>query len=139
MKILKFGGKSLSNGDGINKVIAIITDKVNQGEAIAVVVSARGNATDELEEILHLASNNGDYKPLFEKFKNYQQDVYHDVDLSEEFNILEKLFEGVSLTGDYSNKIKDQVLSKGELLSAKLLTAILVEKGIQAHFEVTRL
>ncbi len=134
MKILKFGGKSLSNGDGINKVIAIITDKVNQGEAIAVVVSARGNATDELEKILHLASNNGDYKPLFKNFKNYQQDVYHDVDLSEEFNILEKLFEGVSLIGDYSNKIKDQVLSKGELLSAKLLTAILVQKGIQAHF-----
>ncbi len=138
MKILKFGGKSLSNGDGINKVIAIITDKVNQGEAIAVVVSARGNATDELEEILHIASNNGNYKPLFENFKNYQQDVYHDVDLSEELNILEKLFEGVSLIGDYSNKIKDQVLSKGELLSAKLLTAILVEKGIPAHFCDTR-
>jgi aspartokinase len=32
MKILKFGGKSLSNGDGLNKVVAIITDKINQGE-----------------------------------------------------------------------------------------------------------
>jgi aspartokinase/homoserine dehydrogenase 1 len=60
MKILKFGGKSLSNGDGINKVVAIITDKVNQGEEIAIVVSARGNATDELEEILGIASKNGD-------------------------------------------------------------------------------
>jgi hypothetical protein len=48
MKILKFGGKSLSNGDGLNKVVAIITDKINQGEEIAIVVSARGNATDEL-------------------------------------------------------------------------------------------
>jgi aspartokinase/homoserine dehydrogenase 1 len=38
------------------------------------------------------------------------------------------LFEGVSLIGDYSKKIKDQILSKGELLSAKLLTAILIEK-----------
>ena len=27
MKILKFGGKSLSNGEGINKVVSIITDK----------------------------------------------------------------------------------------------------------------
>ena len=56
MKILKFGGKSLSNGEGINKVVAIITDKVNQGEEIAIVVSARGNATDELEEILEIAA-----------------------------------------------------------------------------------
>ncbi len=138
MKILKFGGKSLSNGDGLNKVIAIITDKVNQGEEIAVVVSARGNATDELEQILTIASQNGDYRPLFEDFKTYQQDIYDAVDLSEEFTILEKLFEGVSLIGDYSKKIKDQILSKGELLSAKLLTAILIEKGIHARFTDTR-
>ncbi|MFV8362776.1 bifunctional aspartate kinase/homoserine dehydrogenase I [Flavobacterium sp. ZT3P35] len=138
MKILKFGGKSLSNGDGLNKVVAIITDKINQGEKIAIVVSARGNATDELEQILTLASQNENYKPLFEDFKTYQQDVYEAVDLSEEFIILEKLFEGVSLIGDYSKKIKDQILSKGELLSAKLLTAILIEKGIHARFTDTR-
>ena len=138
MKILKFGGKSLSNGEGLNKVVAIITDKVNQGEEIAIVVSARGNATDELEEILSIASINGNYKLLFEDFKKYQQNDYQEVDLSEEFQILEKLFEGVSLIGDYSAKIKDQVLSKGELLSAKLLTAILVKNGINARFADTR-
>ena len=138
MKILKFGGKSLSNGEGLNKVVQIITDKVSQGENIAVVVSARGNATDELEHILTVAAKNGDYKPLLEDFKIYQISDYPQVDLSEEFNILDKLFEGVSLIGDYSNKIKDQILSKGELLSAKLLTAILVEKGIPANFTDSR-
>ncbi|MFE3868069.1 bifunctional aspartate kinase/homoserine dehydrogenase I [Flavobacterium sp. LS2P90] len=138
MKILKFGGKSLSNGEGLNKVVAIITDKVNQGEEIAVVVSARGNATDELENILGIASQNTNYKPLFEDFKKYQQAEYENVDLSEEFEVLEKLFEGVSLIGDYSNKIKDLVLSKGELLSAKLLTAILLKNGINARFTDSR-
>ncbi len=138
MKILKFGGKSLSNGDGLEKVVAIIAGKIKDGEQIAVVVSARGNATDELEDLLLLAAKNGDYKPLFADFKTYQQDVYTDVDLSEEFTKLEKLFEGVSLIGDYSVKIKDEVLSKGELLSAKLLTAILVKNGINARFADTR-
>ncbi|KAF2334360.1 bifunctional aspartate kinase/homoserine dehydrogenase I [Flavobacterium daemonense] len=138
MKVLKFGGKSLSNGEGLNKVVSIITDKVNQGEQIAVVVSARGNATDELEDILRIAAKNGNYKPLLESFKAYQTSDYGQVDLSEEFNILDKLFEGVSLIGDYSSKIKDQILSKGELLSAKLLTAILIEKGIPANFVDTR-
>jgi len=138
MKILKFGGKSLSNGEGLNKVVSIISDKVNQGEQIAVVVSARGNATDELEYILKLAAKNGNYKPLFENFKAYQIANYTQVDLSEEFNVLEKLFEGVSLIGDYSNKIKDQILSKGELLSAKLLTAILKENGVPANFVDSR-
>lgn len=138
MKILKFGGKSLSNGDGIKKVVAIIKDKVDQGEKIAVVVSARGNATDELEDILEIASHNGNYKPLFEDFKRYQQDDCQEVDLSEEFDVLDKLFEGVSLIGDYSNKIKDQILSKGELLSAKLLTAILIKNGVNARFTDSR-
>ncbi|GIZ09198.1 bifunctional aspartate kinase/homoserine dehydrogenase I [Flavobacterium sp. UMI-01] len=138
MKILKFGGKSLSNGDGLNKVVSIIEDKVNKGEEIAVVVSARGNATDDLEAILGVAAVNGDYKTLLEKFKAYQQSTYTDVDLAAEFTILEKLYEGVSLIGDYSAKIKDQIFSQGELLSAKLLTAILVKKGITAQFTDAR-
>ncbi|PXY41519.1 bifunctional aspartate kinase/homoserine dehydrogenase I [Flavobacterium cheongpyeongense] len=138
MKILKFGGKSLSNGEGLNKVVSIIEEKVKQGEKIAVVVSARGNATDELEYILKIAAKNGDYKRLLENFKTYQISDYPQVDLSEEFTILDKLYEGVSLIGDYSNKIKDQILSKGELLSAKLLTAILIEKGIPANFTDSR-
>lgn len=138
MKILKFGGKSLANGEGLQKVLAILTDKVLKGEEFAVVVSARGNATDELEDLLAIASKNENYKPLFEKFKAYQQTDYPTVDLSEEFTVLEKLFEGVSLIGDYSEKIKDQVLSQGELLSAKLITAILKEKGINANFADAR-
>ena len=139
MKILKFGGKSLSNGEGINKVVSIIADKVNKGEQITIVVSARGKATDELEEILSVAAKNADYKVLLEKFKQYQQDEYSAVDLAEEFSVLDKLFEGVSLIGDYSSKIKDQILSVGELLSAKLLTAILIEKGIDARFADSRI
>ena len=138
MKILKFGGKSLSNGEGINKVLDIIIDKKSKGENIAVVVSARGNATDELEDILTIAAKNGNYKPLLESFKLYQQANYTNVDLSEEFEKLDKLFEGVSLIGDYSEKIKDQILAQGELLSAKLLSAVLIEKGINACFTDTR-
>jgi hypothetical protein len=36
--------------------------------------------------------------------------VYEAVDLSEEFIILEKLFEGVSLIGDYSKKSRPNFL-----------------------------
>jgi len=47
MKVVKFGGKSLANGKGLSTVIDIIEEKVNSGEQITVVVSARGNTTDE--------------------------------------------------------------------------------------------
>ncbi|WBX72193.1 bifunctional aspartate kinase/homoserine dehydrogenase I [Tenacibaculum retecalamus] len=132
MKIIKFGGKSLSN-EGINNVISIIEQKVNNQENIAVVVSARGNATDQLEEILEKATKNETYIEQFEAFKYEQSKLTPLVDFSPEFSRLEKFFEGVSLLGDYSQKIKDEVLAQGELLSTKTVSALLNEKGIKAN------
>ena len=138
MKVLKFGGKSLANGEGINTVLNIIESKIKQQEKIAVVVSARGNATDELDDILTIAVKNGNYKPLLESFKTYQKDGFDAVDFSTEFDKLDKLFEGVSLIGDYSVKIQDQILAQGEVLSAKLVVFLLNQKGISAKLADTR-
>ena len=138
MKILKFGGKSLANGEGINTVLNIIESKIKQEEKVAVVVSARGKATDELDDILTIAVKNGNYKPLLESFKKYQKDGFDSIDFSVEFEKLDKLFEGVSLIGDYSTKIQDQILAQGEVLSAKLLVFLLNERGILAKFADTR-
>ncbi|WP_369048072.1 bifunctional aspartate kinase/homoserine dehydrogenase I [Tenacibaculum sp. UWU-22] len=132
MKILKFGGKSLSN-EGIQQVISIVENKIQQKEKIAVVVSARGNATNELESILQKASKNETYHEAFEAFKKYQTSVTPSVDFSSEFSRLENLFEGVSLLKDYSQKIKDEVLAQGELLAAKTVAELLREKGIKAN------
>ena len=133
MKVLKFGGKSLANGDGLDKAIAIIEKKVNQGDRIAVVVSARGNATNDLEAILNKAVNNESYQEQLEAFKTYQAQVIDDIDFTEEFSTLDRLFEGVKLLGDYSKKTKDEVLAQGELLSIKLITRLLVDRKINTH------
>ncbi|MCG9794177.1 bifunctional aspartate kinase/homoserine dehydrogenase I [Flavobacterium algicola] len=138
MKIVKFGGKSLANGEGINKVLDIVVGKIKQNEKIAIVVSARGNATDELDDILTIAAKNGNYKPLLESFKTYQKDGFEAVDFSQEFEKLDKLFEGVSLIGDFSAKIQDQILAQGELVSAKLLVFLLNKRGIAAKLADTR-
>ena len=60
------------------------------------------------------------------------------MDLSVEFQTVEKLLKGVSLTGDYSLKTKDELLSFGELLSAKVVTAMLLEQGIKAQLVDSR-
>ncbi len=132
IKVLKFGGKSLANGEGIERVLDIITSKVKDGEKITVVLSARDKATDQLEAILEKAANGKNYAKDFEAFEKYQRHTYKNIDLSKEFSELVKLFEGVSLLGDYSSKIKDQVLSYGELISAKLVTKLLVGRGVKA-------
>ncbi|MEQ6123496.1 bifunctional aspartate kinase/homoserine dehydrogenase I [Pseudotenacibaculum sp. MALMAid0570] len=133
VKVLKFGGKSLANGKGIQRVVSIIKEKVIQGENLAVVVSARGNATDELESILEKAAKNESFKEQLESFKEYQSAESDKVNFSKEFSILDKLFEGVNLLGDYSKKIKDEVLAQGELLSIKLIEQLLRENNIKAN------
>ena len=131
MKILKFGGKSLANGEGLERVISIIENKVKSNDNIAVVVSARGKATDELESILEKAVENESYQDQLKAFKEYQNKVAT-TDFSKEFSRLDSLFEGVQLLGDYSQKIKDEVLAQGELISAKLITTLLKNKGVNA-------
>lgn len=133
-KVLKFGGKSLSNGEGLEHVLEIISDKVVGGEHVAVVVSAREKATDQLEAMLEKAAKGKDYSTDFEAFEQYQRHTFKNIDLSKEFKGLAKLFEGVSLLGDYSAKIKDEVLAYGELISGKLVTKLLIGRGVKASF-----
>jgi homoserine O-acetyltransferase len=138
MKVVKFGGTSLANGEGIKNVLNIIATKINNDEKIAVVVSARGGTTDKLESILEKAKNSLPYESEFEELKAYQIAVDTTVDLASEFKLLDEIFRGVKLLGDYSLKVKDQVLSQGEIMSAKLLTHLLNKKGIAANFVDTR-
>ena len=134
MKILTFGGKSLAN-DGIEKVIDIII--TSHKEPLSVVVSARGNTTDELEALLEKASKGEDYTADFQHLKNEQQ-YDPQVSFEPEFQLLEKLLEGVSLLKDYSPKTKDLVLAQGELMSAKLVAALLKRKGLESTFVDSR-
>lgn len=132
IKVIKIGGKSLANGEGISNVIAKIASKVKAEENIAVVVSARGSSTDDLEKLLDLAAKDKPYTSAFEAFSTYQKNGL-DIDLSQEFNELLRLLDGVALLGDYSLRIKDQVLAFGELISAKVLVALLAKEGIKAE------
>lgn len=135
MKILKFGGKSLAFDGTFHQVVDIIKDK-SQRERIAVVVSAIGPTTDQLEEILETAKNSPEYLTAFENFK--QQPQHAAVDLQQEFLLLQKIFEGVHLLGDYSLKIKDHVLAQGEIISGKVLTQRLNSEKIKAVFTDSR-
>ena len=130
IKVLKFGGKSLANGEGVERVVEIISDRIKGDENITVVLSARGGSTDVLEEILEKAKNNEPYQELFESFKTYQNVPAPGFDFKHEFSLLSQIFEGVQLLGDYSQKIKDRVLAQGEVLSVKLLSKLLNDSGI---------
>jgi len=132
--VIKFGGKSLVNGTGLNNVLRIIKDKQTTNKNLVVVVSARGNTTDQLEDLLETAKQKKEYSSALENLKKEQLIPKHSPDIEQDFIGLENILKGVSYLGDYSPKIKDQVLALGELLSAKQVTQLLVKKGVKANF-----
>ena len=101
------------------------------------MVSARDKATDQLESMLERAARGEDISGDFTAFKEYQI-AGEDIDFSEEFSVLQRIFDGVSLLGDYNDKIKDNTLAQGEVLSAKYVAHLLRKRGIQAAFADSR-
>lgn len=138
IKILKFGGKSLANGKGIEQVLKVIADRASQGEHFAVVVSARGKATDQLEHLLDRAADGKDFRLGLKEFEAYQTEGIGALDLEGEIRSLEKILQGVSLTGDYSLRTKDEVLSQGELIAAKALVGLMKARGLKAELMDSR-
>lgn len=132
MKLLKFGGKSLANGEGLDNVLTIIKNKIKDQERIVVVLSARADATDVLEQILEKSKQGENYTRIWEEFKRQQVAPNANIDYSKEFSLLEQIFQGVRLVEDYSPKVKDLVLAQGELLSTKMVASLLEKEGIKS-------
>jgi len=136
--VIKFGGKSLANGTGLNNVLRIIKDKQTNNKKLVVVVSARGNTTDQLEDLLETAKQKKEYSAALNNLKEEQLAPFYSTELDQDFIALEDILKGVSYLGDYSPKIKDEVLAQGELFAAKQVAQLLVEKGIKANFVDSR-
>src|SRR6056300_2103104 len=138
VQVLKFGGTSLANGEGLSKVIEIVGAKKAAQQPIALVVSARDNATDQLERLLALASQGQDYHPALDFFKAQQTTPLKEPILAHDFEQLSQILAGVALIKDYSEKTKDQVLSFGEFIAAKTLVYLLSQQGLGAQLLDTR-
>jgi len=129
MKILKFGGRSLASDPSFKNILNIIKSRASESK-VAIVVSAIGDTTDVLEEILEEAKSQEDYLCSLKKFIDR---AYHkNVTIETELDTLRKLYEGVALLEDYSPKIKDSVLAQGELIAIKVLEKALTEQGLKA-------
>ncbi len=132
MNLLKFGGNSLANGLGIQNTISILENKIKTNQKIVVVLSARGNTTNQLEELIELAKANKDYTNEFNVFKEYQVKPLKEINLLTEFELINKLLKGIKLTSDYSLKTKDLILAQGELIAVKTIVALLDKKNIKS-------
>lgn len=131
MKILKFGGKSLDNGLGIAKVLEIITDNHKRELSPVVVVSARGGSTDTLLALIDKARKGEPFKEELSLFWEHQTEC-SEIKFEQEQEQLLRLLTGISLVGECSLKLEDEIVSYGELLSAKFVANALERQGYKA-------
>lgn len=134
MKVLKFGGSSVANAENINKVAAIVRESAEHGPQV-VVVSAMGGITDLLITCGTLASKGDEqYKAKLLEVENRHLEAAKTLIpiaiqssilswVKKRCNELEDICNGVFLLGELSAMTKDRIVSYGELISSKLLSA----------------
>ncbi len=150
MKVLKFGGSSVGSAETIEKVIEIIR-LASETDKCAVVLSAMQGTTDDLiaagraaesgdDGYIEILSNIGD------RHLNAIHELFHDgqtlaiTDFVEStIKELENLFEGVRLVRELSPKTLDRILSFGEIVSTRIVSARMIESGIENEWKDSRL
>jgi len=137
MKVFKFGGASLKDAAAVKNVSAILARYPNQ--KLLVVVSAMGKTTNKLEGLIHAlyAQDHSIYLDLLANLKAYHQEIlaglFSEIDL-QVHQELEDIFEQIAqlffepLAENHAFQY-DQLVSFGELISSKILTAYLNHKS----------
>lgn len=135
MKIFKFGGASVRDAQSVRNVAEVL---YSQGfEKCLVVVSAMGKMTNALEKVVEALIEKGEPQKVIDSIEKFHLDISRDLfDESHEiFNELKLLFDLLRSfvfeedKGGY-DYYYDQIVSFGELISSKILSAYLLEKGL---------
>lgn len=143
MQVLKFGGTSVANADNINKVVAIVKDKIKTSKTI-VVVSALGGVTDLLLNAAALAAAGDElYKEkLLTIEQRHIEAVKQLIPVAQQSQLLslvkkacneiEDICNGIYLLRELTPRSKDRIGSYGEWLSSQIITAKFRSDGIDA-------
>jgi len=135
MHVLKFGGSSVANAENIKKVVQIVTQN-NCSEQI-VVVSAMKGVTDKLIELGHKAhQSEKEYESLLQSLLEQHIEAANQLlpvatrsgclsMVMQQFNELEDICQSVFRLQELSPATKDRIVSFGELLSSKIISAYL--------------
>jgi len=128
MKIVKFGGASTKDAEGIKKVAAIIRNQMDS--RLLIVVSALGKTTNAMEKLLHAYYyDQPDKETVFSAVKEAHFSIINelfDAKQKDVFNEINSLFEALHryVSGGFSENYDfeyDQIVSFGELFSSKIV------------------
>ena len=135
MKVLKFGGTSVGSVDSIHQIQHIISQ---QTDDCIVVVSALGGITDLLLKAAHMAlDTNEEYMAIYQQIRQRHIDMVNTLidnttvrqmllhELEGILDELRSILFGVHLVCDLSPKTEAAIVSYGERMSSRIITAAL--------------
>ncbi len=143
LRVLKFGGSSISNADRIRHVGTIIRQRQQEDECLAVVLSALGGVTNKLLILAESAARGQNIEALFQDLENHHSRIISELLPENDQNLrsrLEVYYSELKSDLDYiseekqlSSQTLDKFLSYGELLSTEIIANYLSQNGIAAE------
>ncbi len=138
MKIFKFGGASVKDAEGVKNLAKVLSLYAN--EKLLVVVSAMGKTTNALERLTKAYYfKNDDAFTILQEVKNYHYEILKNLfedknhpifdEINNAFVEIEWAIEDAP-TGSFDYEY-DQIVSVGEILSTKIVSAYLFHIGVQ--------
>jgi len=141
MQVLKFGGSSVGTPNAITKVIAIVKQRVQAKPAI-VVVSAMSGVTDQLILLAQSASQGNEaYKTIIQNLEQKHLDAVRALlpiqqqsgtlsKVKQLINEIESNCEGLFMLRELTMRMQDRLISYGEILSSKIISAAFEVDGV---------
>ena len=140
ISVAKFGGTSVANIESITKCIEIIKDT---SQVKVVVVSAQSGVTNLLVKLVTSCSNESFIQETISKIEKIVHPILGHIKNPEAIITIKEVIKDLESLTKLSLRLKtpqlsDEILSFGELISATIMTELLVQSGVNAtHLRAT--
>lgn len=147
MKVFKFGGASVKDAAAVKNVVDILSAIGGPNDDLIIVVSAMGKTTNALEKLTDAFYNGKEnFQQILAEIKKFHFDIIEQLfsdknhsiynEINNTFVELDWAVEGKpehSFDHEY-----DQVVCIGEVISTKIISAYLNERGVKNKWEDVR-
>jgi len=147
MIVMKFGGTSVEDWKAIDRLADIVRGRLDRKPV--VIVSAMAKVTDSLVAMSHAAAKGAlpDALKLLRQLRQRHLGVLGELvngkreaevrdEVQQYFDGLQDVLRGIASLGELSLRTTDNVLSYGEVLSSRIVTAALAARGLNtAHVD----
>ncbi len=146
--VMKFGGTSVEDPAAIGRTAAIVAGRAAIGKSPVVIVSAMAKVTDQLLRAAAAAAD-GDRTgalAISSRLRSRHRDtacaLVKDTTsiaaliqlIDDKFDALDEVLRGVSAILELTPRISDLIVSHGERLSSRIVTAAFRERGVNAEY-----